>query len=251
MLSRRARGARRRRALARAHLEDFHHHLLVVGDVDGFEDLAVLAAAELPHELVVILVAAGEAEQEAVRRRQPGRGGARRRQRLGETAESSGAGGSSASSTESGTGARVAPPQGQARSALVPRGPAASSPPAPEPTGALVTAQSHKAPDGNASSPGTPDLHRVGRVSATRGGAGINAPRREPGENRADGHGSAARRGHPRGLQEASVPPLHDVRLVVPVLAGSLRVDVRVDPGPAGHRPRHASRARGAAPRSP
>lgn len=172
-VSPRRRGARRRGALARAHLEDFHDHLLVVGDVDGFEDLAVFAAAELPHELVVILVAVGEAEEEAVRGPQPGRGGARRlqRQRLGESAEGGGAGargrsgGSSASGTKGSRGARVAPPQGQARSVLVSRGPAASPPPAPKSASGRVTAQSHKAPNGNAFSPGPPALHRAGRVS--------------------------------------------------------------------------------------
>lgn len=42
------------------HLEDFHHHFLVVGDVDGFEDFTVFAPAEFPHELIVVLVAVGE-----------------------------------------------------------------------------------------------------------------------------------------------------------------------------------------------
>lgn len=45
---------------ANTHLEDLHHHLLVVGDVDGFKDLAVLAAAEFPHQLIIILVPGGE-----------------------------------------------------------------------------------------------------------------------------------------------------------------------------------------------
>lgn len=42
------------------HLEDFHHDFLVVGDVDGFKDLAVFATAKLPNKLVVILIAVGE-----------------------------------------------------------------------------------------------------------------------------------------------------------------------------------------------
>lgn len=39
------------------YLEDFHNHFLVVGDVDGFKDLAVFATAKFPHKLIVILVA--------------------------------------------------------------------------------------------------------------------------------------------------------------------------------------------------
>lgn len=41
-----------------AHLEDFHHHLLVTGHIDGLEHLAVLPSAQLPNQLVVVLVAA-------------------------------------------------------------------------------------------------------------------------------------------------------------------------------------------------
>ena len=36
-------------------LECFDDALLVVGDVDGLEDFAVLAAAQLPDKLVVVL----------------------------------------------------------------------------------------------------------------------------------------------------------------------------------------------------
>lgn len=42
---------------SRAHLEDLDHHLLIVGDVDGLKHLAVLPSAQLPHQLVVLLVA--------------------------------------------------------------------------------------------------------------------------------------------------------------------------------------------------
>ena len=38
------------------YLEDLHHHLLVVGDVDRLKDLAVLSPAQLPHQLKVILI---------------------------------------------------------------------------------------------------------------------------------------------------------------------------------------------------
>lgn len=41
------------------HLEDLDDDPLVVGNVDGLEDLAVLAAPQLAHQLVVVLVAAG------------------------------------------------------------------------------------------------------------------------------------------------------------------------------------------------
>lgn len=42
---------------AQIYLQYLHHHLLIVGDVDGLKDFAVLAAAQLPHQLEVILVA--------------------------------------------------------------------------------------------------------------------------------------------------------------------------------------------------
>lgn len=48
------------------HLQDLHHNLLVVGDVDGLEHLAVLPSAQLTDQLVVLLVAigtGGEAER--------------------------------------------------------------------------------------------------------------------------------------------------------------------------------------------
>lgn len=41
------------------HLEDLHDDPLVVGDVDGLEDLAVLPSPELSNQLVVVLIAAG------------------------------------------------------------------------------------------------------------------------------------------------------------------------------------------------
>lgn len=44
---------------AAAHLQDLDNHLLIVGDVDGLEHLAVLASAQLPDQLVVFLVAIG------------------------------------------------------------------------------------------------------------------------------------------------------------------------------------------------
>lgn len=49
---------------ANTHLEDLHHHLLVVGDVDGFKDFAVFAAAEFAHQLIIVLVPGGEREKE-------------------------------------------------------------------------------------------------------------------------------------------------------------------------------------------
>lgn len=42
-----------------SHLEDFDHHLLIIVDVDGLEDLAVFAPPELPYQLVILLVTAG------------------------------------------------------------------------------------------------------------------------------------------------------------------------------------------------
>lgn len=48
------------------HLEDLHDDPLVVGDVDGLKDLAVLPSAELSNQLVVVLVAAGTKRREAV-----------------------------------------------------------------------------------------------------------------------------------------------------------------------------------------
>lgn len=47
------------------HLEDLDDDPLVVGDVDGLEDLAVLAAPQLAHQLVVVLVAAGTENTES------------------------------------------------------------------------------------------------------------------------------------------------------------------------------------------
>lgn len=44
---------------APTHLQDLHHHLLIVGDVDGLKHFAVLAPAQLPDQLVVLLVAMG------------------------------------------------------------------------------------------------------------------------------------------------------------------------------------------------
>lgn len=41
------------------HLEDFHNHPLIVGDVDGLKHLTVLASPELANQLVVVLIAAG------------------------------------------------------------------------------------------------------------------------------------------------------------------------------------------------
>lgn len=43
-----------------SHLEYFDDDLVVVGDIDGFEDLAVFPSTQFPHQLVVILVTAGE-----------------------------------------------------------------------------------------------------------------------------------------------------------------------------------------------
>lgn len=40
-----------------SHLQDLDDHLLVVGDVDGLEHLAVLPPAQLSNQLVVLLVA--------------------------------------------------------------------------------------------------------------------------------------------------------------------------------------------------
>lgn len=48
------------------HLEDLHDDPLVVGDVDGLKDLAVLPSAELSNQLVVVLIAAGTKRREAV-----------------------------------------------------------------------------------------------------------------------------------------------------------------------------------------
>lgn len=42
-----------------AHLQDLDDHLLIVGDVDGLEHLAVLPSAQLTDQLVVLLVAIG------------------------------------------------------------------------------------------------------------------------------------------------------------------------------------------------
>lgn len=42
-----------------AHLQDLDDHLLIVGDVDGLEHLAVLSSAQLTNQLVVLLVAIG------------------------------------------------------------------------------------------------------------------------------------------------------------------------------------------------
>lgn len=59
-----------------AHLQDLDDHLLIVGDVDGLEHLAVLPSAQLTNQLVVLLVAIGtdgETQQsmsECVRKRE-------------------------------------------------------------------------------------------------------------------------------------------------------------------------------------
>lgn len=45
------------------YLEDFHNHFLIVGDVDGFKDFTVLAPAQFPHKLIVILVAVEETRE--------------------------------------------------------------------------------------------------------------------------------------------------------------------------------------------
>lgn len=63
----------RRPGNVNTHLEDFHHHLLVVGDVDGFKDFAVLAAAEFPHQLIIILVPGGERKKKEMKRWCPDR----------------------------------------------------------------------------------------------------------------------------------------------------------------------------------
>lgn len=41
-----------------AHLEDFHHYLLVTGHIYGLKHFAVLPSAQLTNQLVVVLIAA-------------------------------------------------------------------------------------------------------------------------------------------------------------------------------------------------
>lgn len=42
------------------HLQDLHHHFFIVGDIDGLEHLAVLPPAQLPHQLIVLLITVSE-----------------------------------------------------------------------------------------------------------------------------------------------------------------------------------------------
>lgn len=40
-----------------AHLEDFHHHFLIVGHVYGLKYFAVLPSTQFTHQLIVVLIA--------------------------------------------------------------------------------------------------------------------------------------------------------------------------------------------------
>lgn len=39
------------------HLQDLHHHFFAVAHINGLEHLAVLPPAQLPHQLIVLLIA--------------------------------------------------------------------------------------------------------------------------------------------------------------------------------------------------
>lgn len=42
------------------YLENLHHHLLIVGDVDRLKDFAVLATPKFTHQLKIILISVRE-----------------------------------------------------------------------------------------------------------------------------------------------------------------------------------------------
>lgn len=42
--------------LPATHLEDFHHHLLIVGHIYSFKYFAVLPSAQFTHQLIVVLI---------------------------------------------------------------------------------------------------------------------------------------------------------------------------------------------------
>lgn len=46
------------------HLQDLHHHFFAVVDINGLEHLAVLPPAQLPHQLIVLLITESESERE-------------------------------------------------------------------------------------------------------------------------------------------------------------------------------------------
>lgn len=51
-------GARRKQGLMLpgTHLEDFHHHLLIVGHIYSFKYFTVLPSAQFTHQLIVVLI---------------------------------------------------------------------------------------------------------------------------------------------------------------------------------------------------
>ncbi len=45
---------------SQAHLEDFHHHFLIVGHIYGLKYFTVLPSTQFTHQLVVVLIAEKE-----------------------------------------------------------------------------------------------------------------------------------------------------------------------------------------------
>lgn len=52
------------------HLQDLHHHFFAVVDIDGLEHLAVFPPSQLPHQLIVLLIAAGERMEKVTAKKQ-------------------------------------------------------------------------------------------------------------------------------------------------------------------------------------